>query len=163
MNKITASMIQVFSWCGNISRAWIFLHIPGRFCAKGETMSTIVKTLLVGVFGVVFVNGCGGGGTDDTTDPVFTSVAEATVAENQTSAITLTATDDGSSVTITINGDDAASFTLAASGAAASGDLGAASASVKATFKNAPDFETKDTYTFTPPLPMQRATPLPRM
>jgi uncharacterized protein (TIGR02145 family) len=98
------------------------------------------------------LSGCGGdGGGDanatDTTDPVFTSGAEADVLENQTDAITITATDEGSAVTITISGGDAGDFDTALS-AGLSG-LGAATGTLVVTFKNAPDFETKDTYTFT--------------
>ncbi len=72
----------------------------------------------------------------DTTAPVFTSSATASVPENQTDAITLAATDETSTVTYAISGTDAASF-----------DLNTTSGVV--TFKTAPDYETKNTYTFT--------------
>ena len=71
----------------------------------------------------------------DTTAPVFTSSNTASVNENQTSAITLVATDD-STVTYSISGTDATSFTV-------NGLTGVV------IFNTAPDFETKDTYTFT--------------
>jgi len=71
----------------------------------------------------------------DTTAPVFTSSNTISVNENQTSAITLVAT-DASTVTYSISGTDAASFTVdGATGVVA--------------FNAAPDFETKNTYMFT--------------
>lgn len=71
----------------------------------------------------------------DTTPPVFTSSASASVNENQTSAITLVAT-DASAVTYSISAADAGSFTVNASTGVV-------------TFNTAPDFETKTSYTFT--------------
>jgi len=71
----------------------------------------------------------------DVTAPVFTSSSTASVNENQTSAITLIATDT-STVTYSISGTDAGSFTVNASTGVV-------------TFNTAPDFETKNTYSFT--------------
>ncbi|CAA6819481.1 MAG: Chitinase (EC [uncultured Sulfurovum sp.] len=71
----------------------------------------------------------------DTTPPLFTSDDNATVAENQIDAITLQAT-DASTITYSISGGDSADF-----------DVNATTGVV--TFKVAPDFETKDLYTFT--------------
>ncbi len=71
----------------------------------------------------------------DNTAPVFTSSATATVAENQTFAITLVAT-DATAVSYSISGGDAADF-----------DVNSTTGVV--TFKVAPDFETRNTYTFT--------------
>ncbi|NOR57815.1 MAG: hypothetical protein GQ474_04755, partial [Sulfurimonas sp.] len=68
--------------------------------------------------------------------PVITSALSATVNENQTSAITLQATDeDNNSISYTISGGDFASFNIDNN----SGVM---------TFKTAPDFETKTSYTF---------------
>ncbi len=72
----------------------------------------------------------------DTTDPVFTSSATASVNENQTSAITLVATDNESAVVYSISGTDVGDFTV---------DAG----SGVVTFSTAPDFETKESYVFT--------------
>jgi len=74
--------------------------------------------------------------TVDTTPPTFTSSATATVPENQTDAITLKATDDSTPITYSISGGDSASFNVDSS-------------SGKVTFKTAPDYETKNKYTFT--------------
>ncbi len=70
----------------------------------------------------------------DTTAPVFTSSADTSVNENQTSALTLIATDE-STITYSISGTDAASFSVDASTGVVS-------------FDTAPDFETKNSYTF---------------
>jgi uncharacterized protein (TIGR02145 family) len=94
---------------------------------------------------LTMLGGCEGG---DTTNPVFISDAEADASENQTSAITLRATDEESTVTITISGTDADSFDTAIATAASSA-LGAMSTTLIVTFKSAPDFEAKGTYTFT--------------
>lgn len=75
------------------------------------------------------------GSNVDVDAPVFTSNNTVSVNENQTSAITLVAT-DANTVTYSISGTDAASFTVdGATGVVA--------------FNAAPDFETKNTYTFT--------------
>ena len=75
--------------------------------------------------------------SDDNRPPEITSNATATVVENQTSAITVTATDeDGDTLVYSISGDDAASF-----------DINSTSGVV--TFKEAPDYEEKTEYTFT--------------
>ncbi|RLA67147.1 MAG: hypothetical protein DRQ78_03150 [Epsilonproteobacteria bacterium] len=66
--------------------------------------------------------------------PVFTSDNNVTVAENQTSAITLVATDNDT-IAYSISGTDASSFTVGSS----SGEV---------TFNTAPDYETKSSYTF---------------
>ena len=71
----------------------------------------------------------------DTTAPVFTSSATSSVNENQTSAITLLATDDHT-VTYSIANADATSFHVDAS-------------SGVVTFNTAPDFELKKLYNFT--------------
>ncbi len=71
----------------------------------------------------------------DTTAPVFTSSATASVDENQTSAITLFATDE-SSVTYAISGKNSDSFNV-------DSDTGVVS------FISAPDYETKTSYLFT--------------
>jgi uncharacterized protein (TIGR02145 family) len=108
-----------------------------------------MKELLfvLGVSLTLVLSGCGESVDDDTTKPTFTSGAEADTLENQTDAITLTATDEGSAVTIAISGGDADDFDTALN--TASDGLGTANASLVVTFKSAPDFETKDTYTFT--------------
>jgi hypothetical protein len=72
--------------------------------------------------------------TDDTA-PVFTSSASANAAENQTAATTLVAT-DATTVTYSISGTDASFFNIN-------------SGSGVVTFKTAPDFETKTSYSFT--------------
>ena len=71
----------------------------------------------------------------DTTAPIFTSLNKVNVNENQTSALTLKATDENS-VTYSISGGDSSSFYLNSS----TGVL---------QFKSAPDYETKNRYTFT--------------
>lgn len=71
----------------------------------------------------------------DTTAPTFSSNANANVNENNISAITLVATDE-SSVTYSISGGDSSSFNIDSS----TGIV---------TFKTAPDYETKTSYTFT--------------
>ena len=72
----------------------------------------------------------------DTQAPVFNSEATKSVYENQTDAITLMATDDKCRVYYTISGEDSASFNV-------NTDTGVV------TFIVAPDFETKQSYTFT--------------
>ena len=72
----------------------------------------------------------------DTTPPTFTSSPTATVPENQTDAITLKATDTSTPIVYSISGGDSSSFTVDSS-------------SGKVTFKTAPDYETKNKYTFT--------------
>ena len=69
-------------------------------------------------------------------EPVFTSASSVVVNENQTTAITLSATDaDYDTLTFNISGADSSSF-----------DFNTTSRIVK--FKVAPDYETKATYTF---------------
>ncbi|MDQ7085784.1 MAG: cadherin domain-containing protein, partial [Sulfurovum sp.] len=70
----------------------------------------------------------------DDTAPVFTSTDTVTVAENQTNAIDLNAT-DANTITYSISGIDSADF-----------DINASSGMV--TFKVAPDYETKIAYAF---------------
>lgn len=72
----------------------------------------------------------------DTAAPVFTSSNAASVNEKQISAITLAAIDDESAVTYSISGTDASDFSVDA-------DTG------EVAFDTAPDFETKNSYTFT--------------
>jgi len=95
------------------------------------------------IFASTFFVACGGGGKStpstpianlDTTAPIFTSVATVSVNENQTTTLTLVATDTDT-IIYSIAGTDAGSFNLNAQ----TGII---------TFKVAPDFETKNTYTF---------------
>ena len=73
----------------------------------------------------------------DAVAPIFTSSATANVNENQTSAITLVATDaDSDTLTYSISGTDAGSFSVA-------------SITGVVTFLVAPDYETKSSYSFT--------------
>lgn len=66
---------------------------------------------------------------DTNENPVITSGASASVAENQTAAITVVATDsDGDTLTYSLTGPDAALFSISSSGVI--------------TFDTAPDFET---------------------
>lgn len=85
----------------------------------------------------MLLGGCGGGGGTPppvNQAPVFTSASSTTVAENQTSAITLTATDsDNDTLTYSISGTDASSFTIN-------------STTGVVTFNIAPDYETKNLY-----------------
>lgn len=71
----------------------------------------------------------------DNTAPVFTSSSSVSVNENQMSAITLRATDNNS-ITYSISGTDASYF-----------NIGSSTGVV--TFKSAPDYESKTSYTFT--------------
>ncbi|MGE0049944.1 MAG: hypothetical protein AB7S49_00305, partial [Arcobacter sp.] len=73
--------------------------------------------------------GCGGGSSSssDTSAPTFTSSNSVSVNENQTSAITLVAT-DSSSITYSLSGTDSSFF-----------DIDSSSGVI--TFKVAPDFE----------------------
>lgn len=71
----------------------------------------------------------------DTEAPKFTSNASTSVDENQLSAITLVATDNNSTVNYSINSGDASSFSVNATTGVV-------------TFNTAPDFETKDNYSF---------------
>jgi uncharacterized protein (TIGR02145 family) len=82
--------------------------------------------------------GCGGGNSSnkDTSAPVFTSSQSYSFNENEISSITLAAIDDISAVKYTIESGDAISF-----------DINNTTGVV--TFKVAPDFETKDSYSFT--------------
>ena len=69
--------------------------------------------------------------------PVITSSATISVNENQTTALTITATDaNANTLTYSISGGDTASFNVNSS-------------SGVVTFKVAPDYETKSSYTFT--------------
>ena len=71
----------------------------------------------------------------DETLPVFSSPTNASVFENQTSAITLVATDDNGAVSYSISGGDSSSFAVD-------------DTSGVVTFLSAPDYEAKSTYTF---------------
>ena len=105
-----------------------------------------MKKLVYGslIAAVVLFSGCGGGGgggTTDTTAPVFNGTpANNTyaVAEGSTEVATIEVTDD-SPVTFALGGDDAAAFELSAVQTRA-----IYSTTLK--FKNAPDYETKSTY-----------------
>lgn len=72
----------------------------------------------------------------DTTAPIFTSSTTASVYENQTDVITVAATDDNAVTYTLTSDDDGASFSI-------DSETGIV------TFNEAPDYETKDTYTFT--------------
>lgn len=95
-------------------------------------LSNVSSILLLGA---LVLNGCGGGSSSptgktvaDTTAPVFTSSATTSVQENQTTVITVTAT-DASAITYSISGgDDGSKFTLNSSTGALS-------------FTTAPDYE----------------------
>ena len=99
----------------------MFFCAPLHAVASSVNMAPIISYLL--------------SDTSPVTDPVFTSSSVASVNENQTSAITLVAT-DSSTVTYSISGTDADSFAVNASTGVV-------------TFNTAPDFEIKDSYTFT--------------
>ena len=87
---------------------------------------------LVAVLALSF-SACSSEGNDT---PTITSPATATVNENQTDAITITATDaDNDTLTYSLSGTDAASFNID-------------SATGVVTFKVAPDYETKSSYSF---------------
>ena len=96
-------------------------------------MSRFMRWLAMSLIATM-LSGCGGG-RSDTTKPIFSSSPTATVAENQTSAITLKATDTNT-VTYGIKDGDANSFALKANTGVV-------------TFKDAPDYETKSSYSFT--------------
>jgi len=93
-----------------------------------------IKWLLVAVV-TVMMSACGSSdaGGVDTTSPVFTSPNEASVAENQSSVITLVTTDE-SAVTYSITGNSAAFEVVPDTGVV--------------TFRVAPNFEVQDTYGF---------------
>ena len=70
---------------------------------------------------------------EENSSPVINSSETFSVAENQTAIGTVTATDaDGDTLTFTVSGSDADSFNISSSGTL--------------TFKNAPDYETKNSY-----------------
>ena len=71
----------------------------------------------------------------DESAPIFVSTNSVSVEENQLKAITLSATDDHN-VTYSINGGDSAAFNVNTT----TGEV---------TFKEVPDYETKNSYTFT--------------
>ena len=92
---------------------------------------------LPGVFSVIFLSACGGGGGGSTLEtlpslnnaPEFVGVMEYSVDENTTGVTTVEATDpDGDAVTYSLSGSDANAFTLGSS----SGELA---------FVDAPDYE----------------------
>ena len=92
---------------------------------------------LPGVFSVIFLSACGGGGGGSTLEtlpslnnaPEFVGVMEYSVDENTTDVTTVEATDpDGDAVTYSLSGSDANAFTLGSS----SGELA---------FVDAPDYE----------------------
>ena len=83
---------------------------------------TVTKEVTIAVTNVV-----------ENSSPVFTSNTSFTVAENQTSVATITVTDaDNDSISFSLSGTNADSFAIASSGAL--------------TFNNAPDYETKESY-----------------
>ncbi len=71
----------------------------------------------------------------DATAPIITSSSTTSVNENQSSAITIVAT-DANAITYSISGGDSASFSINSS-------------SGVVTFDSAPDYEAKSSYTFT--------------
>ncbi|NEW60388.1 BspA family leucine-rich repeat surface protein [Sulfurovum sp. bin170] len=71
----------------------------------------------------------------DNTPPIFTSSTSVSVNENQTNAIKVSATDTNS-ITFSISGTDASSFNINSSTGVV-------------TFKTAPDYEVKSSYSFT--------------
>ena len=89
----------------------------------------------IGLLYSIIFTGCGGGGGSSTpvvkSPPIFTSTNSINVDENQTSVLTITT--DTSTVNYSISGTDSASFNIGAT----NGVL---------TFKNAPDYETKNSY-----------------
>ena len=111
----------------NGSSAWYTLVTPGEynfeFRVTAKDGSVVSDTMIVTVI-------------VDNTPPIFTSNPTVTVPENQTSALTVSATTDTTAITYSISGGDSAEFSIDAS----TGVI---------TFNNAPDFETRTTYTFT--------------
>ena len=72
-------------------------------------MKTTIQTLVL-TLALVLLTACGSKvGTVDIEAPIFTSSPSASVAENQTAAITLAAT-DASTITYSISGGDSADF-----------------------------------------------------
>lgn len=106
-----------------------------KFFKKRELLAKVLLYVLV-PFIMIGCSSNNAGSSSDTTPPTFTSAPTISVAENQTSAIILQATDNASTVTFTISGTDSASF-----------DINSTSGVVS--FKVAPDYETKTSYTFT--------------
>lgn len=105
-------------------------------------MKKVIVSLLLS-FTAIFMSACGGGGGDstpptstDTTAPVFSTSSTISVKENQTSAIDVNATDETSSVIYSISDGDSADFDVNTSTGVIS-------------FKVAPDYETKQSYSFT--------------
>ena len=98
--------------------------------------------IALAVSSLLLFSGCGGGDSakEEPTinhTPQITSSATTTVAENQTSAIDIDATDpDGDNLLYSISGGDYRSF-----------DINSSTGLV--TFKVAPDYEIKTTYSFT--------------
>jgi hypothetical protein len=107
------------------------------FMDKSQAI-THYKTTLQNDFNISFVEdntSQGETNTSDTTPPQFTSSNSATVAENQTDAIDIDATDTNSSVVYSLSGVDKSSFSIN-------------TATGMIEFKVAPDYETKTTYNF---------------
>ena len=98
-------------------------------------MTYTIKWLSLSM-GLGLLVGCSDGTKVDNTPPTFISSDAVTVPENQTSAMTVQATDDSGSVSYSISGGDSSDFTIDTQ----SGVI---------TFTSAPDFETRDTYSLT--------------
>jgi hypothetical protein len=98
----------------------------------------IITLILIGLTACDKKTTTGGGdGGTDTTKPIFTSSSKISVAENQTTALTLKVKDNNTALTYSISGTDKDSFNID-------------SKSGVITFKNAPDYESgKVAYTFT--------------
>ena len=105
-------------------------------------MKKVIFAVLLS-FTTIFMSACGGGGSDsapatttDTTAPIFSTSSTISIKENQISAIDVNATDETSSVIYSISDGDSTDFDVNASTGVIS-------------FKVAPDYETKQSYSFT--------------
>ena len=99
------------------------------------------KSFLVMGLGLVILTGC------DNTPPKFITESNVTVLENQTDALSITATDNSDEVTLTVRGADAAYFNTARGTPPVK--IREAHATLVLTFKTPPNFEVKKTYTVT--------------
>jgi hypothetical protein len=106
------------------------------------SLNRLIKVILPSIaFSILLLfSGCGDRGKSapppTNTPPTFTNQNTTSVNENQTSAITLSATDsEHDTLTYSLNGTDANSF-----------DINSSTGVV--IFKNAPDYESKTSYSF---------------